>query len=57
MADAPPGVVTTTVRLPRKIHQQVAEAAETDRRSFNNELIALVEVALAGRAPVKAERR
>ena len=57
MTDPPPhDKITTTVRLPRDLHRRVTTAAADDLRSFNNEVIALLESGLAHRDAKAAHR-
>lgn len=56
---APAGVVVTTVRFPPEgdLRQRVTTAAARDRRTFNSEVVALLEAALDIRDRAKAARR
>jgi predicted transcriptional regulator len=40
------GDTRTTVKLPTSLHEQVKQLAERERRTFNGQLIVLVERAL-----------
>lgn len=39
--------VRVTIRLPADLHQMVKNAAVTDRRSLNAEVVTLLEIAMA----------
>jgi hypothetical protein len=49
---SPPDIKVTTLRLPGDLHQRVNSAADSDRRSFNNEAIVLLVEALDARERV-----
>lgn len=48
--------IVTTVRIPASMYEAVVGAASINRRSINNQLVTLIEAALAPPAPHKQAR-
>lgn len=55
--NSPPDTKTTTVRLPADLHHRVAASMKDARRSFNNEVIVLLEYALDAKDREQAGQR
>ena len=48
-------VVAVTIRFPGELHHELRDAATNDRRSFNGEVVTLLEEALKERESKKIE--